>query len=125
SLNGYQCYVGSKGPVAWLLYSQNRNKLDSAKFTIKIVDPSIQKVLSEKLDLPVMTWKESFDISKKIGSQFFQVGDIAYTISDDNGLVGYDIYTFDVKEDEESLSKKFPEFKSGISKAEYMWTKVA
>jgi hypothetical protein len=125
SLNGYQCYLGSKGPVAWSIYSQSRNKLDSAKYTIKIVDPSTQKVLTEKLQLPVMTWKESFDVGKQVGSQFFQMGDVAYTISEDNGLAGYDIYTYDVKEDEEGLSKKFPELKSGISKAEYMWNKDA
>jgi hypothetical protein len=125
SLNGYQCYVGSKGSIVWLMYSQSRNKLDSAKYTIKIIDPVTQKVLSEKLQLPLMTWKESFDVSKKLNSQFFQMGDIAYNISEDNGLVGYDIYTYEVKEDEESLSKKFPELKSGISRADYMWNKTA
>jgi hypothetical protein len=125
SLSGYQCYLGSKGPVAWQIYSQSRNKLDSAKYTIKIVDPATQKVLEEKLQVPVMTWKESFQVEKQVSSQFFQMGDIAYNVSEDNGLVGYDIYTYDVKEDEESLSKKFPELKSGISKADYMWNKDA
>lgn len=125
SLNHYECFTGSKGPVAWVITQQTRNKLDSTKYIIKIIDPSKQKILEEKSYLPNMTWKESFDINKKISNEFLLINDWAYNASEDNLLVAYDIYTFDIKEDANDLQKKFSELSSGISKTEIIRYKHA
>ena len=77
----YQSFVGSKGPVIWEISSQTRNKLDSARYSIEIIDPVNNSVLTEKPVLETMTWSESFGFNKKLSSQFFQMGDIAYNCS--------------------------------------------
>lgn len=125
SLSIYQSFVGSKGPVIWEISSQTRNKLDSAKYSIEIIDPRTKSVLVQKPVFEPMTWTESFNFGKKLDGQFFQLGDIAYNCSEENGLTGYDIYTFDVVVNDATLGKKFPELSPGISKADFMWYKVA
>lgn len=125
SLSIYQSFVGSKGPVIWEISSQTRNKLDSAKYSIKIIDPKTKTALATKPVFEPMTWTESFSFGKKLNSQFFQLGDIAYNCSEENGLIGFDIYTFDIVVNDETLGKKFPELNSGISKADFMWYKEA
>jgi len=125
SLNIYQSFVGSKGPVIWEISQQTRNKLDSAKYSIDIVDPKTKSVLLNKPVFETMTWTESFDFGKKLNNQFFQMGDIAYNCSEENGLIGYNIYDFSEEVTEETLGKQFPELNSGISKADFMWYKKA
>jgi hypothetical protein len=77
SLNIYQSFVGSKGPVIWEVYSQSRNKLDSARYSISIIDPKTKSVLITKPVFETMTWTESFNFSKKLDGQFFQMLTIA------------------------------------------------
>lgn len=125
SLNIYQSFVGSKGPIIWEISSQTRNKLDSARYSIEIIDPQTKSVLHKQPVFETMTWTESFGFSKKLNGQFFQMGDIAYNCSEENGLIGYDIYNFDIVVNEETLGKKYSELSSGISKASFMWYKVA
>lgn len=125
SLNIYQSFVGSKGPVIWEISSQTRNKLDSARYSIEIIDPKTKTVLVTKPVFETMTWTESFDFGKKLNNQFFQLGDIAYNCSEENGLIGFDIYSFDIVVNDETLAKKFTELNSGISKADFMWYKKA
>ena len=125
SLSIYQSFVGSKGPVIWEISSRTRNKLDSAKYSIEIIDPETKTVLIKKTIFETMTWTESFNFGKKLDGRFFQMGDIAYNCSEENGLIGFDIYSFDVVVNEETLGKKYPELLSGISKASFMWYKVA
>ncbi|HRD37231.1 MAG TPA: hypothetical protein PLC65_01260 [Bacteroidia bacterium] len=121
----YECFVGSKGPVAWLVMQQTRNRLDSVKYKINIIDPSSEKVLAEKDYLPQMTWKESFNVSKKIDNEFVLINDLAYNSSEENLICAFDIYTFEKKEDAETIKKKFPELSSGISKTELIRYKNA
>lgn len=125
SLNIYQSFVGSKGPVIWEISQQTRNKLDSAKYSIEIIDPQTKSVLAGKPVFETMTWTESFNFSKMLDGQFFQMGDIAYNCSEENGLIGYNIYDFSEEVTEETLGKKYPELTSGISKASFMWYKKA
>ncbi len=125
SLTIYQSFVGSKGPVIWEISQQTRNKLDSAKYSIEIIDPRSKIVLNTKPVFEPMTWTESFTFGKKLDGQFFQLGDIAYNSSEENGLIGFDIYAFEVVVNAETLGKKFQELNSGISKADFMWYKEA
>ena len=125
SINIYQSFMGSKGPVVWEIYSQSRNKLDSARYSISTIDPQSKSVLTKKPVFETMTWTESFNFSKKLNGQFFQMGDIAYNCSEENGFVGFNIYDFNAEVTDETLGKKYPELSSGISKASYMWYKKA
>lgn len=124
-IHHYECFVGSKGPVAWAVMQQTRNRLDSVKYKINIIDPSSKKVLAEKDYLPQMTWKESFNVSKKIDNEFVLINDLAYNSSEENLICAFDIYTFEKKEDAETIKKKFPELSSGISKTELIRYKNA
>lgn len=124
-IHHYECFVGSKGPVAWTVMQQTRNRLDSVKYKINIIDPSSKKVLAEKDYLPQMTWKESFNVSKKIDNEFVLINDLAYNSSEENLIRAFDIYTFEKKEDAETIKKKFPELSSGISKTELIRYKNA
>jgi hypothetical protein len=123
SLHIYQCFAGSKGPVVWEIYRQDKMRLDSCKYDLTIMDPEKNTIVAEKPVLKPMAWKELFNFTKKFDGQFFQIGDIAYACSEEYGLTGYNIYDFSVEEDATTLGKKYPELSSGISKAAYMWYK--
>lgn len=124
-IHHYECFVGSKGPVAWVITQQTRNKLDSVKYQLKIIDPATNKIMASKNYLPPMTWKESFNTDKKIDNEFVLINDLAYNSSEDNLTCAFDIYSFEKKEDAESLKNKFPELSSGISKTELIRYKNA
>lgn len=125
SMNHYECFAGSKGPVIWLMSKQTRNKLDSVKFPLQIIDPSNHTVQKELLYLPQMTWKESFYDDKELANEYLQIGDLAWNASENQGLRAFDIYTFEEKENEKSLVQRFKELSSGIAKAEIIRYKKA
>ncbi|HWY33085.1 MAG TPA: hypothetical protein VNX68_00480, partial [Nitrosopumilaceae archaeon] len=76
SISKFNPFAGSKNEVCWLLMNSSRTKLDSSKFTLRIIDPKANTVLNEFNFLPVMTWKEGFNADARIGD-FIQYG---YTI---------------------------------------------
>lgn len=122
-VDNYQCFLGSKGPVIFLMMQQEHG-MDSVRYFVQMVDPQTKKVLSTHPFGPAMKWKDLFHFSDKIESRFDCVAnDIAYNTPRDSGLIGFDIYTFREVVTSSTLPKKFPELSSGISKASFGYGK--
>ena len=123
SQNMYKCFIGSKGAVIFLLMQQSSNKLDSVRYLVKLINPEDGKIIKEKPFGPAMAWKELFNYSNRLESTFQCFNNIAYNTPKDSGLIGFDIYSWEEVVTSKTLANKFPELKSGISKAEYSWNK--
>ena len=121
SQNMYKCFVGSKGAVIFLLMQQSSNKLDSVRYLVKLINPEDGKIIKEKQFGPAMAWKELFNYSNRLESTFQCFNNIAYNTPKDSGLIGFDIYSWEEVVTSKTLANKFPELKSGISKAEFAW----
>jgi hypothetical protein len=114
SIEKYAAYAGTNGPVIWLIYKQQTNTLDSAKYTLRIIDP-ISKKTTKQLLLGEMLWKNSFNWHKKFDYNFFPVKNVLYSVSEENGLQGFDIYTGKLIIDNKTLQTIFDELKNGIA----------
>ncbi len=113
SLEKYAAYVGTNGSVIWLIYKQQTNTLDSAKYTLRIINPITKQTIKEVV-LAAMQWKNAFNWYKQFDYNFFPVKDILYAVSEINGLQGYNMYTGKLVIDKTTLQTDFTELKSGI-----------
>jgi len=116
SLDNYNCLVGSKGAIVWLVLKTQTNKLDSVKYILRLVDPVTKKIVSEKPLGEPKAWKELFNQSSLFDSEFFVSNDTAYNISENGGIQGFDLYTGKRLFGNELFEKKYPLLKDGITK---------
>ncbi len=117
SISNTTFFAGSKGIVVVNILKQQTKTLDSAKILAEVIDPKENKTLTTKM-LNSGNWHDiTFDNSSAF-STFFTFNDIAYTIDKENGLIGFNIYSFEQIFFSNTLTSKFKELSSGISKAE-------
>lgn len=112
-------FVGSEGAVIWIIEG-HKFDADSVWYEIFAVDPLTNLVKGRQVFIKAFKANTNLAFSKKVGYQFWLFGDTAYTISDENGLAGYNIYSGLEEVNSKILSQKFPEFKDGILKSEYL-----
>lgn len=112
-------FVGSEGAVVWII-EKHKFDTDSVWYEIFAVDPQTNLVKGRQVFIKAFQSNSNLAFDKKVGYQFWLFGDTAYTISDENGLVGYNIYSGLEEVNAKVLSQKFPEFKDGILKSEYL-----
>jgi hypothetical protein len=112
-----QAFIGNKGTVIWVITESHELK-DSVRYDLLIIDPLTKSTKTKKL-ITSLAWNSSTDFNKKINSVFWQYGNFAYNISDDNGFVAYDIYTGNVEITSAILVKAHEELKGGILKIEH------
>ncbi|MBL7921008.1 MAG: hypothetical protein JNJ40_11880 [Bacteroidia bacterium] len=117
NVDNYNCLVGSKGAVVWLVLKSQTNKLDSVKYTLRLIDPATKKTISETLLDQPKAWKDLFNRYKVFDSEFYVSNDTVYNISEEGGVQGFTLYTGKRLFGNEWLEKKFPELKGGITKA--------
>ncbi len=118
SVTKFHVFSGSKGPVLWYILNQSSDHLDSAKYTLRIVNPKNNTTLSEFNIVPVMTWKDGFNSGNFIGD-FFAYGDTCWNATAENGLVARDIYTGKIIIDGKKLGVLYPKLAVGVTKASY------
>lgn len=116
-LDNYNCLVGSKGAIVWLVLKTQTNKLDSVKYFLRLVDPVTKKIVSEQPLGKPKAWKELFNQSNVFDSEFFVSNDTAYNVSEIGGIQGFDLYTGKFLFGNEWFEKKYPLLKDGITKA--------
>ena len=116
--NKFHVFSGSKGPVLWYILEQSSDHLDSAKFSLRIIDPVQNKILSTANFVPDMTWSDGFHSGDLIGD-FYSYGDTCWNTSVTNGLVARDIYTGKIIVDAKQLGTIYPKLSGGISKASF------
>lgn len=117
NVDNYNCLVGSKGAIVWLVLKSQTNKLDSVKYTLRLIDPVTKKITSEALLDQPKVWKDLFNRYKVFDSEFYVSNDTVYNISEEGGIQGFALYTGKRLFGNEWLEKKFPELKGGITKA--------
>ncbi|MBA3682328.1 MAG: hypothetical protein H0W73_14390 [Bacteroidetes bacterium] len=117
-VDNYNCLVGSKGAVVWLVLKTQTNKLDSVKYWIRLIDPITKKIISEEPLGEPKAWKELFNQTKLFDSEFYVSNDTAYNISEEGGIQGFALYTGKRLFGNEWLEKRFPQLKTGITKAD-------
>lgn len=122
-LDNYNCLVGSKGAIVWLVLKTQTNKLDSVKYYLRLVDPVTKKIVSEEPLGKPKAWKELFNQSSLFDSEFFVSNDTAYNVSENGGIQGFDLYTGKRLFGNEWLEKKFPQLKDGITKNDKQYYK--
>ena len=109
----------ARQPVCWNVTSAYNTKHDSMRFYLDIVDPASGKT---KTKLQLTPYIGTFSSSDAIVSysQVKLIGDFVWMVGKET-LEGRDPLTGEIKVSGESLTKKFPELKSGIGEAEYYW----
>lgn len=111
-------FAGAAGSAVWIITANERGA-DSLYYELRVIGPQTNTLKGKRIIVPSFKSNSSFDPTKKLGNDFWQYGDLAYNISDDNGLVAYNIYTGETVWEPKRLSEKIPELKSGILKAEH------
>jgi hypothetical protein len=118
SIDNYNCLVGSRGAIVWLVLKTQTNKLDSVKYYLRLVDPVTKKIVSEKPLGKPKAWKELFNQSGLFDSEFFVSNDTAYNVSENGGIQAYNLYTGKRLFGNEWFEKKYALLKDGITKAD-------
>jgi uncharacterized Zn finger protein (UPF0148 family) len=118
TINKYAAFTGSRGPVIWEILESSRTILDSAKHTLRIIDPKRNKLLIEKPFGEITTWSDNFNWRKRFDDEFLIVNDTLYNGSEEGGLQAFNLYTGEKILSNNYFEKKFPELKDGISKVE-------
>ncbi len=118
NVDNYNCLVGSKGAVVWLVLKTQTNKLDSVKYWLRLIDPVTKKTISEEPLGKPKAWKELFNQSNQFDNYFYVANDTAYNVSEDGGVQGFNLYTGKRLFGNEWLEHKFPELKDGITKTD-------
>lgn len=113
-----KAFVGSEGAIVWIV-EEHKIDGDSVWYELFAVDPQTNLIKGRQVFIKAFKLNTNLAFDKKVGYQFWLFGDLVYTISDDNGLVGYNIYSGLEEINAKLLSQKFPEFKDGILKSEY------
>lgn len=117
SIDNYNCLVGRRGAIVWLVLKTQTNKLDSVKYYLRLVDPVTKKIVSEKPLGKPKAWKELFNQSGLFDSEFFVSNDTAYNVSENGGIQAYELYTGNRLFGNEWFEKKYVLLKDGITKA--------
>ncbi|MBA2611735.1 MAG: hypothetical protein H0U95_07185 [Bacteroidetes bacterium] len=123
NIDNYNCLVGSKGAVVWLVLKTQTNKLDSVKYLLRLIDPITKKIMVEEPLGKPKAWKELFNQSKQFDNDFYVANDTAYNISEDGGIQGFDLYTGKRLFGNEWFQSKFQQLKDGISKIDKQYYK--
>ena len=113
-----KAFAGKAGGVVWII-TANRRGADSLCYELRVVEPLTNTLKGKRIIVPAFKQDPGFDLSRKLSNDFWQYGDLAYNLSDDNGLLAYDIYTGETVWDAKRLSEKIPGLKSGILKVEH------
>lgn len=116
SLDNYNCLVGNKGAIVWLVLKTQTNKLDSVKYYLRLVDPVTKKTVSEEPLGKPKAWRELFNQSSLFDSEFFVSNDTAYNVSENGGIQAFNLYTGKRLFGNEWFEKKYPLLKDGITK---------
>jgi hypothetical protein len=117
SISNSFVFLGAKGAVIVNILKQQTKTLDSAKILAEVIDPKEKKSLTTNV-LTSGNWKDITFNNSSLFSTFYTFNDIAYTIDKENGLTGFNIYSFEQVLFANTLTSKFKELNSGISKAE-------
>lgn len=123
NIYNYNCLVGSKGAVVWLLLKARANTSDSVKYWLRLIDPTTKKIIAEGPLGQSTAWQEPFHLSKQFDSEFYVVNDTAYNISEDGGMQAFDLYSGKKLLGNEWFETKFPELKDGIAKLDKQYYK--
>jgi hypothetical protein len=118
-------FIGSKGSVVWKMMKETGDRLDSARYTLVILDLKSSKRLASYKWTPTMTWRESFDFSKDYYDRVFAIGDTVWVTSGENRLQGLNMYTGKTIITPEHLEDAYKELAPGISSAEEIYSKPA
>jgi hypothetical protein len=118
TVNKFYVFEGKHGPSCWMLINQSSKGLDSAKYTLQIVNPKNPREKTEK-EFITMTWNESFNFGNYLSEMACYNGKV-YFLSDTKGLNVYDLYSAKLKTSNEEFAKKFKELNSGIVSAKYL-----
>lgn len=116
SIDNYNCLIGSKGAVVWLVLKNQTNKLDSIKYQLRLIDPETKKIISDEPLGKPKAWKELFNRSKNFDSDYYVNNDTVYNVSEDGGIQGFTLYSGKKIFDNEWFEKRFSQLKVGISK---------
>lgn len=123
SVQNFNVFEGSKGPVIWIMIQQSSKKLDSAKYTIQIIDPKKNKIMHESQFMR-MTWNEGFNFRNYMNGML-SYNDKVYFLSDASGIAVYDLYSGKRIYTSEQFAAKFEELKAGIVNAKDKYYKDA
>lgn len=123
SAHKFYIFEGDKGAMCWILINQSSKHLDSAKYTLQLVDPAKNKLVKEQHYL-TMTWNESFNFGNYLSEMVVSANKV-YFLSDANGLSIYDLYTGKLLTSNDEFASRFPELKAGIVSAKNIYYKKA
>lgn len=115
SVNKFYVFEGSQGAVIWLLMNQSSKGLDSAKYTVQLIQPKNKKMMKEWV-FARMTWDESFNFGNYL-NEIISYNDIVYFLSDANGISSFDLYKGTGISDNKNFAASHPELKVGIVSA--------
>ncbi len=112
----YQVFVGSKGPVIWEIIEETTRKMDSAKHSIRIVDPYNNAIKVNNQYGETTTWRDNINFYEKLDYDFLLVNDTLYNGSNIGGMQAFDLYSGKQLLDNSFFEKKYPQLKTGIVK---------
>lgn len=121
----YKVLSGSKGSLIFLVTNQQKTKIDSVRYFLKVINPKTLAVIKTIQLYKTVTWQESFNFEKKVGVRFWQYGNLAFSFSEENGLKAYDIYSLKEELNNDILKQKFPELNNGIAEIQDLSYKKA
>lgn len=121
--NKFYIFEGNKGPVVWMMMNQSSKKLDSAKYTIQLVNPIKNDLIMEKHFI-TMTWQEGFNFGNYL-SDMVSANNKVYFLADTKGINVYDLYSGKQIMNNEKFASAFPELKMGIVSAKNIGYKNA
>lgn len=118
TVSDYDCLVGSRGAVAWLLLKDQTSSLDSVKYSLRLVNPANGQVLATQPLGGARPWKDLFHWSDEFDNDYYVHNDTVYNVSDNGGIQAFDLYTGRRLFGNERFTARFAELKQGIAKVE-------
>jgi len=111
-------FAGAKGSVVWIVTEKSCSP-DSSCYELLVVDPQSNTLKGkQRIGVPFSA-RQAPTLDEVFGTRFLKFGELAYSITNDTGLVAYDIYTGKPELTTQTLSGKIPGSPSRILKVEY------
>lgn len=111
-------FAGTRGSTIWIV-SEKPCSTDSLCYELVVVDPQANILKGKRMIGTPFKPNTGADLNQMFGNRFLKFGEQAYSITNDTGLIAYDIYSGKPVLTTQSIASKISGPASAILKVEY------